>query len=118
MPAGVVAVTVVGELAVRLVAGIPPIVTSVAVPRFAPVIVIVVPPRKHPSVGVMPLIDAEHGPQLESRSPRSPPLMIPSLLISDAIENGSDVRGPQYESIAPRSAPSTIPFEKMSPVHD
>jgi hypothetical protein len=119
IPAGVVAVTVVSELAVTLVANTPPTVTRVVgVPMYAPVIVIAVPPTKHPSVGVMPLIDAGHGPQLESRSPRSLPLMIPSPLTSDAIENGSDVRGPQYESIAPRSAPLTIPFAKMSPVHD
>jgi hypothetical protein len=42
------------------VAGTPPTVTAVAGPRCAPVIVIVAPPAKHSSVGVMPPIDAGH----------------------------------------------------------
>jgi hypothetical protein len=62
-PAGVVAVTVVGEFTVTLVAGTPPTVTAVAVLRYDPVTVIVVPPTKHPSFGVTPLIAAGHGPQ-------------------------------------------------------
>jgi hypothetical protein len=48
MPAGVVAVTVVGELAVTLLASTPPTVTAEAVLRYDPVIVIAVPPTKHP----------------------------------------------------------------------
>jgi hypothetical protein len=40
IPAGVVAVTVVIEFAVTLVAGTPPIVTTVAVSRYPPVNVI------------------------------------------------------------------------------
>jgi hypothetical protein len=48
MPAGVVAVMVVGEFDVTFVASTPPTVTSVAVSRYDPVIVISVPPMKHP----------------------------------------------------------------------
>ena len=93
-PAGTFAVTWF-SVAATMVAGTPPTVTEVAVPRYAPVIVIAVPPTKHPSVGAMPLTVAGHGPQFESRSPRSAPLITPLPSRSAAIENGSVVRGPQ-----------------------
>jgi hypothetical protein len=96
----------------------PPTVTAEEVPRYDPVIVIAVPPRKHPSVGVMPLIDAGHGPQLASNAPRSPPLITPSPLISDATDTGfAGTSGPHQESCVPRSPPLTTPSLLMSPVH-
>ena len=93
-PAGVVAVTWF-SVATTLVAGTPPTVTEVAVPRYEPVIVIGVPPTKQPSTGAMPLTDAGHGPQFESSRPRSAPLMTPLPSRSAAMEYGSLVRGPQ-----------------------
>ena len=50
-PAGVTAVTVVEFTATTLVAGTPPTVTLDAPVRFAPVIVIAVPPNIDPDVG-------------------------------------------------------------------
>ena len=52
VPAGVSAVTLVAETTTTLVAATPPTVTLVAPVRFAPVIVIEVPPRVEPLVGL------------------------------------------------------------------
>ena len=51
VPAGVVIVIDVGELTVKLVTGIPSIVTDVAPVKFVPVIVAVVPPPTEPDDG-------------------------------------------------------------------
>ena len=51
VPAGVVLVIEVAELTVKLVTGIPPIVTEVAPVKFVPVIVAVVPPAIDPLEG-------------------------------------------------------------------
>ena len=51
LPAGVVAVILVALTTVKLVAGVPPMVTPVAPVKFVPVIVMVVPPAGEPLVG-------------------------------------------------------------------
>ena len=52
VPAGVSAVTLVAETTTMLVAATPPTVTLVVPVRFVPVIVIDVPPRVEPLVGL------------------------------------------------------------------
>ena len=52
VPAGVTAVTLVAEFTTTLVAATPPTVTLLAPVRFVPVIVIAVPPRVEPLVGL------------------------------------------------------------------
>ena len=52
VPAGVVAVTVVGFTTVTEVAATPPIVTAVAPVKFVPVIVTAVPPAVGPELGL------------------------------------------------------------------
>ena len=52
LPAGVTAVMLVAETTTTLVAATPPTVTLVAPVRFAPVIVIAVPPIVKPNVGL------------------------------------------------------------------
>ena len=54
-PAGVVQVMLVAVFAERLVAAAPPMVTPVALDRFVPVIVTLVPPAVVPLVGEMAL---------------------------------------------------------------
>ena len=56
VPAGVTAVTLVAETTTTLVAATPPTVTLLAPVRFVPVIVIDVPPRVEPLVGVTAVI--------------------------------------------------------------
>ena len=56
VPAGVTAVTLVAEFTTTLVAATPPTVTLVAPVRFAPVIVITVPPIVEPLVGLTDVI--------------------------------------------------------------
>ena len=56
VPAGVTAVMVVVEVTFSAVAAIPPTLTLVAPVRFVPVIVISVPPRVEPLVGVTAVI--------------------------------------------------------------
>ena len=57
VPAGVTAVTLVAETTTTLVAATPPTVTLVApATKFVPVIVIDVPPRVEPLVGVTDVI--------------------------------------------------------------
>ena len=56
VPGCVTAVTLVAETTTTLVAATPPTVTLVAPVRFAPVIVIDVPPRVEPLVGVTDVI--------------------------------------------------------------
>ena len=56
VPAGVTAVTLVAEFTTTLVVATPPTVTLVAPVRFAPVIVIAVPPRVEPEVGATDVI--------------------------------------------------------------
>ena len=56
VPAGVTAVTLVAETTTTLVAATPPTVTLLAPVRFVPVIVIAVPPRVEPLVGVTDVI--------------------------------------------------------------
>ena len=56
VPAGVTAVMVVGEVRFSAVAATPPTVTLATTARFAPVIVINVPPRVEPLVGVTAVI--------------------------------------------------------------
>ena len=56
VPAGVTAVTLVAETTTTLVAATPPTVTLLAPVRFVPVIVIDVPPRGEPLVGVTAVI--------------------------------------------------------------
>ena len=56
VPAGVTAVMLVAETSTTLVAATPPTVTLVAPVRFAPVIVITVPPRVEPEVGATDVI--------------------------------------------------------------
>ena len=56
VPAGVSAVTLVAETTTTLVAATPPTVTLLAPVRFVPVIVIDVPPRVEPLVGVTAVI--------------------------------------------------------------
>ena len=52
VPAGVTAVMLVAETTTTLVAATPPTVTLLAPVRFVPVIVIAVPPRVEPLVGL------------------------------------------------------------------
>ena len=56
VPAGVTAVTLVAEFTTTLVAATPSTVTLVAPVRFAPVIVITVPPIVEPLVGLTDVI--------------------------------------------------------------
>ena len=56
VPAGVTAVMVVVEVTLSAVAATPPTVTLVVPVRFVPVIVIDVPPRVEPLVGVTAVI--------------------------------------------------------------
>ena len=56
VPAGVTAVTLVAEFTTTLVAATPPTVTLLAPVRFVPVIVIDVPPRVEPLVGLTDVI--------------------------------------------------------------
>ena len=56
VPAGVTAVMLVAETTITLVAATPPTVTLVAPVRFVPVIVIDVPPRVEPLVGLIDVI--------------------------------------------------------------
>ena len=56
VPAGVSAVTLVAETTTTLVAATPPTVTLLAPVRFVPVIVIDVPPRVEPLVGLTDVI--------------------------------------------------------------
>ena len=56
VPAGVTAVTLVAETTTTLVAATPPTVTLLAPVRFVPVIVIDVPPRVEPLVGLTDVI--------------------------------------------------------------
>ena len=56
LPAGVTAVTLVADFTTTLVAATPPTVTLVAPVRFVPVIVIDVPPRVEPLVGLTDVI--------------------------------------------------------------
>ena len=56
VPAGVTAVMLVAETTTTLVAATPPTVTLLAPVRFVPVIVIAVPPRVEPLVGVTAVI--------------------------------------------------------------
>ena len=56
VPAGVTAVMLVAETSTTLVAATPPTVTLVAPVRFVPVIVIAVPPRVEPLVGLTDVI--------------------------------------------------------------
>ena len=51
VPAGVTAVMLVGEITFKLVAATPPTVTLIAPVKFAPVIVIAVPPKVEPVTG-------------------------------------------------------------------
>ena len=54
-PAGLVAVICVAEMTVTLVAAIVPKSTFVALARFVPVIVTVVPPAEGPAAGLTPV---------------------------------------------------------------
>ncbi len=56
VPAGVSAVTLVAETTTTLVAATPPTVTLLAPVRFVPVIVIDVPPRVEPLLGLTDVI--------------------------------------------------------------
>ena len=56
VPAGVTAVMLVAEFTTKLAAATPPTVTLLAPVRFVPVIVIDVPPRVEPLVGLTDVI--------------------------------------------------------------
>ena len=56
VPDGVTAVTDVLVITVTLVAGLPPTVTLLAPLKFTPVMVMVVPPRVEPDVGLTELM--------------------------------------------------------------
>ena len=61
VPAGVTAVMLVDETTTTLVAATPPTVTLIAPVKFAPVIVIAVPPKVEPEVGLIAVIAASSG---------------------------------------------------------
>ena len=81
VPAGVTAVIVVDETTTKFVASAPPINTLVALVKYAPEIVIGVPPTIDPWTGATDAMNGAHGPHPPSSCPRSFPVTAPSRSI-------------------------------------
>ena len=85
IPAGVTAVINVSLRTTTLVAATPPTVTLLTLSKFAPSIVIVVPPKVDPEVGEMlAMVGAGPPPPLRAMVWTSPPAIAETPLLADA----------------------------------